>query len=80
MPVRSTLRPRNARQPRWEGRRAEPDGGDERYRAYDAAPVRRRNWWPWVVAPGALLAIAVGGWFLYDKVQKQIDKNKPLGR
>src|SRR6476619_5891037 len=54
------------------------DGGDERYRAYDAAPVRRRNWWPWVVAAGAILAIAVGGWFLYDKVQNQINENKPV--
>ena len=27
---------------------------------------------------GALLAVAVGGWFLYDNVQKQIDENKPL--
>ncbi len=53
-------------------------GGDERYRAYDAAPVRRRNWWPWVVAAGAILAIAVGGWFLYDKVQNQINENKPV--
>ena len=53
-------------------------GGDERYRAYDAAPVRRRNWWPWVIAAGAILAIAVGGWFLYDKVQNQINENKPV--
>ena len=25
-------------------------GGDERYRAYDATTVRRRNWWPWLIA------------------------------
>jgi serine/threonine-protein kinase len=53
-------------------------GGDERYRAYDAATVRRRNWWPWVIAAGAILAIAVGGWFLYDNVQKQISENQPV--
>ncbi len=53
-------------------------GGDERYRAYDATAVRRRNWWPWVIAAGAILAIAVGGWFLYDNVQKQISENQPV--
>src|SRR6186997_3030958 len=53
-------------------------GGDERYRAYDATTVRRRNWWPWVIAAGAILAVAVGGWFLYDNVQKQISENKPV--
>ena len=53
-------------------------GGDERYRAYDATTVRRRNWWPWVIAAGAIIAVAVGGWFLYDNVQKQISENKPV--
>ena len=53
-------------------------GGDERYRAYDATTVRRRNWWPWVIAAGAILAVAVGGWFLYDNVQNQINENKPM--
>ena len=53
-------------------------GGDERYRAYDATTVRRRNWWPWVIAAGAILAVAVGGWFLYDNVQKQISENQPV--
>ena len=27
---------------------------------------------------GAVLAVAVGGWFLYDNVQNQIENNKPL--
>jgi beta-lactam-binding protein with PASTA domain len=53
-------------------------GGEERYRAYDATTVRRRNWWPWVIAAGVILAIAVGGWFLYDNVQNQINENKPV--
>jgi serine/threonine-protein kinase len=53
-------------------------GGDERYRAYDATTVRRRNWWPWVIAAGAIIAVVVGGWFLYDNVQKQISENKPV--
>src|SRR6188472_3069400 len=53
-------------------------GGDERYRAYDATTVRHRNWWPWVIAVGLILLVAVGGWFLYDNVQNQINENKPI--
>ncbi len=52
-------------------------GGDERYRAYDA-PARGRNWWPWIIALGVIAAVAVGGWFLYDNVQRQIEDNKPI--
>ena len=53
-------------------------GGDERYRAYDGPVARRRSIWPWVIGLGVVLAVAVGGWLLYDNVQKQIDSNKPL--
>ena len=54
-------------------------GGDERYRAYDgrrfaAGEASGRGCSP----PGAVLAVAVGGWFLYDNVQNQIENNKPL--
>ncbi len=52
-------------------------GGDERYRAYDA-PVRRRSPWPWVIGALALVAVAVGGWLVYDNVQHQIDSNRPV--
>ena len=52
--------------------------GDERYRAYDAAVVRRRSPWPWIFLVIALLALGVGGWFLYGNVQEQIESNKPL--
>jgi eukaryotic-like serine/threonine-protein kinase len=53
-------------------------GGSERYRAYDGSVARRRTIWPWLLALGALLAVAVGGYFLYDNVQNQIENNKPL--
>lgn len=53
-------------------------GGGERYRAYDGPAVRRRSIWPWLLALGALLALAAAGYFLYDKVQRQIDSTKPL--
>src|SRR6478736_1809653 len=46
--------------------------------ALDATTVRRRNWWPWVIAVGLILLVAVGGWFLYDNIQNQINKNKPI--
>ena len=52
--------------------------GDERYRAYDGPPVRRRSMWPWLLGLGALVAVVVGGWFLYDNVQNQINSSKPL--
>jgi serine/threonine-protein kinase len=52
-------------------------GGDERYRAYDA-PVRHRSIWPWLLGIGAVIALAVGGWFLYDNVQNQIEDSQPL--
>jgi hypothetical protein len=51
-------------------------GGDERYRAYDAATVAAQ-----LVAVGdrgGASSRAVGGWFLYDNVQKQISENKPV--
>ncbi len=53
-------------------------GGDERYRAYDGPVPRRRSLWPWLLALGALIAVAAGGWLLYDNVQKQIDSSKPV--
>jgi len=53
-------------------------GGDERYRAYDAPVGRRRNWWPWLIGLGVLVALVAGGWLLYDNVQNQIDSNKPI--
>lgn len=53
-------------------------GGDARYRAYDADVRRGRSWWPWLLAMGAALAIGVGGWFLYDNLQSQLDANETI--
>ena len=53
-------------------------GGDERYRAYDGPVARRRSVWPWLIGLAAAIAVAAGGWLLYDNVQQQIDDNKPL--
>ncbi|MEP6892902.1 MAG: Stk1 family PASTA domain-containing Ser/Thr kinase [Gaiellaceae bacterium] len=54
-------------------------GSDGRYRAYDSDVRRSRSPWPWaLVALVVATALGVGGWFLYDKVQRQIDNSKPL--
>ncbi len=52
--------------------------GSERYRAYDAPVPRKRPWWPWLLAVGAAIAIAVAGIYIYQRVQDQIDSNTPV--
>ena len=63
-----------ARTPGGEGRTAATSGTEPT----TGRRSRRRSIWPWLLALGAVLAVAVGGWFLYDNVQNQIDDNKPL--
>jgi serine/threonine-protein kinase len=41
-------------------------------------PPRGRSIWPWLLALGLVLAGAIGGWFLYTKIQQQIDTNRPV--
>jgi serine/threonine-protein kinase len=54
-------------------------GGDGRYAAYGAQVSRGRPSWPWIlIAIGVAVALAAGGYFLYQKVQNQINTNKPL--
>ena len=54
-------------------------GSDGRYRAYDSDVRRSRSPWPWLlVALGVACALGAGGYFLYNKVQRQIDSSKPL--
>ncbi len=55
-----------------------PYASAERYRAYEAPVTRRRAWWPWLLAAGILIALGVGGYLLYDRVQEQIDSNAPV--
>ncbi|MGH3135218.1 MAG: Stk1 family PASTA domain-containing Ser/Thr kinase [Gaiellaceae bacterium] len=35
-------------------------------------PSRSRPIWPWLLGFGALLALLIGGWFLYDSIQSQL--------
>ncbi len=53
-------------------------GNSERYRAYDGPVTRERSVWPWLLGFGVLLALAAGGYFLYDRVQEQIDSSRPV--
>ena len=61
------------------GGRRPPVGSDGRYRAYDA-DVRRSGFpWMWVFLGLAVaIGLAAGGYFLYNKVQRQLDNSKPL--
>jgi serine/threonine protein kinase len=41
-------------------------------------PPRRRSIWPWLLALGLIIAGGIGGWFLYTKIQDQLNSNKPV--
>jgi serine/threonine-protein kinase len=41
-------------------------------------PPRGRSIWPWLLALGLILAGAIGGWFLYSKIQQQLNNNRPV--
>ena len=41
-------------------------------------PPRGRSIWPWLLALGLIIAGAIGGWFLYTKIQAQLDTNRPV--
>jgi serine/threonine-protein kinase len=41
-------------------------------------PSRGRSIWPWLLALGLVLAGAVGGWFLYEKIQDQLASSRPV--
>ena len=59
-------------------RRSQTYGGDERYRAYEAQVARGRQWWPWLLALGALIALAVAGYFVWEYVQDQLEESQPV--
>jgi serine/threonine-protein kinase len=41
-------------------------------------PPGGRSVWPWLLALGLIVAGAAGGWFLYMKIQDQLNNNKPI--
>jgi len=36
-------------------------------------PDRSRPLWPWLLGVGVVLAVLIGGWFLYDSIQRQLE-------
>ena len=59
-------------------RSAPASTGRERYRSYDTDVARGRSLWPWLIGLGLALALAAGGYFLYQRIQDQLDKSKPI--
>jgi beta-lactam-binding protein with PASTA domain len=47
------------------------------YYAYEE-PAPGRSLWPWLLALGLIIAGAIGGWFLYTKIQDQLNRNTPV--
>src|SRR5262249_40970635 len=57
-----------------EGRRGPPAD----YFDY-AEPVRRRSFWPWLLAVLLVAAAVVAGFFVYRQIQDQLNQAKPIG-
>src|SRR5262249_47324535 len=38
-------------------------------------PPRGRSIWPWLLALGLIIVAGIGGWFLYTKIQDQLNSN-----
>jgi eukaryotic-like serine/threonine-protein kinase len=49
-----------------------------RYYEYDEVRPRRRSLWPWLIGLGLVLAAIVGGFFVYDRIQDQLNAAKPV--
>src|SRR6266511_1651581 len=47
------------------------------YYDYDE-PSRRRSFWPWLLAAVLVAAAVVAGWYVYTKVQDQLEETKPV--
>jgi serine/threonine-protein kinase len=45
---------------------------------YYEEPPPGRSVWPWLLALGLIIAGGIGGWFLYTKIQDQLNSNKPV--
>ncbi len=47
------------------------------YYEYDE-PIRRRSFWPWLLAAALVTAAVVAGWYVYTKIQDQLNQSKPV--
>jgi serine/threonine-protein kinase len=41
-------------------------------------PIRRRSFWPWLLATLLVAAAIFGGWYVYTKIQDQLSQTKPV--
>src|SRR5689334_12072207 len=41
-------------------------------------PIRRRSFWPWLLATLLVAAAIVAGWYVYTKIQDQLSQTKPV--
>ena len=41
-------------------------------------PIRRRSFWPWLLAAILVAAAVAGGWYVYTKVQDQLEATKQV--
>src|SRR5207247_5972065 len=41
-------------------------------------PIRRRSFWPWLLALVLIAAAVVAGWYVYTKIQDQLAQTKPV--
>ncbi|MDQ2984538.1 MAG: Stk1 family PASTA domain-containing Ser/Thr kinase [Actinomycetota bacterium] len=48
------------------------------YYGYSAPPKRKRPIWPWLLTLGLLVLAGVAAYFAYDKIQQQLNANKPV--
>ena len=55
--------------------RRPPRGGGP---PYPPIAPRRRPIWPWLLAVGTIVALAIAGWLIYNAVQNQINSQKPI--
>ena len=54
-----------------------PYGPPTGFYDYDE-PIRRRSVWPWLLAAALLAAAIAAGWYVYTKVQDQLNETKPV--
>jgi len=48
------------------------------YDPYDERRRRKRSIWPWLIVAVLLAGAAVAGWYVYQRVQDQLDASKPV--
>jgi eukaryotic-like serine/threonine-protein kinase len=45
---------------------------------YEYDEPRRRSFWPWLLAALLIAAAIAGGWYVYTKIQDQLNQTKPV--